>query len=132
MASIPVLTAYAEPNGIDETARRMWLRGKLAFPAGTYAAGGALPSYQPILDSTGAAVLLPVQQNGSVANQPLEMALESDSGSGYQYAYIPATGKVKILECAGANAPLEELAAGALPGGVTSDAIHFVATWQKD
>lgn len=180
MPAAATLTAFNEPNGIDETARRMWLRGKLAFAAGTYTAGGLVPIYSTILDTSGAAVLLPTS-----TVTPLEMILLSDIGSGYFYFFNPATGAVKIMQAAGstpsgavsaptittvtgtpatapigtaggalvqtagatgitgvqaptftgfasAATPLVELVNGnALPSGVTSDIIHFVATWQK-
>ena len=44
--SILTQTAFEEPYGLDETARRVWVRGKLVFSgtSGTYATGGLLPN----------------------------------------------------------------------------------------
>ena len=37
-------SVFNPPYGIDQTATRMWLRGKLSFAAGDYIAGGLLPN----------------------------------------------------------------------------------------
>ncbi len=57
--SILTQTVFEEPYGIDETARRIWLRGKLVFSgsSGTYQALGLLPN----LGVATANVLAPLQ-----------------------------------------------------------------------
>jgi hypothetical protein len=126
MASVATLTAFNAPFGIDMTLSRYELHGKLAFAAGTYAAGGVLPVYTTIKDASGQAVLL-----GTLNVNPDNMLVFSNSGSGFTYVYVQSTGKVKILTGSAAQSPGTELANGALPAGVTGDSIKFIASWVK-
>jgi hypothetical protein len=93
MAISAVLTVFSAPYGIDQTMSRMWLRGKLAWGAGTYAAGGVLPVAPPYLDASGAAVLIP-----TLNVLPDELTFKSISGSGYVYQRNNSTGKIQIFE----------------------------------
>jgi hypothetical protein len=62
-------SVFNPPYGIDETATRMWLRGKFVFSGsgGTYATGGLLPNWgnttanilDPLADASGQNVLIP-------------------------------------------------------------------------
>lgn len=127
MAISATLTAYNAPYGIDQTATRMVLRGTLAWAAGTYATGGILPNNPPYLDVSGQAVLLP-----TLNLQPDSVNFKSVAGSGFVYQRNNSTGKIQIFVTgAAAGDPLEELAAGALPSGVTGDTIEFEASWVK-
>lgn len=124
MAISATLTVFNAPNGIDGTQNRRILHGLLAFAAGTYAAGGVLPSYAPLYDVSGESVLV-----DSLTVAPARMILTSLSGSGYLYFYNNSTGKVQIFESSAAAGPLAELPNGALPAGVLGDTIGFVAEW---
>jgi hypothetical protein len=127
MAISAVLTVFNAPYGIDQTMSRMWLRGKLAWGAGTYAAGGVLPNVPPYSDASGAAVLIP-----TLNVQPDDIVFTSVAGSGYVYQWNAASGKIQILESSAANGPFAELPNGALPAGVLADVIKFEAIWVKD
>lgn len=55
------LTVFNPPYGIDQTATRMWLRGKALFSSGSYVAGGLQPSsgWNPLQQTNGENVLIP-------------------------------------------------------------------------
>lgn len=121
-----VLTAYNEPYGKDFTAAREYLHGLLAF-TGSYTTGGILPSYSTIKDQSGANVLL-----NTLNVNPDTLWIQSIAGSGYTYQYVKSSGKIMILTTgSAAGSPAQELAAGALPAGVTGDTIEFESEWVK-
>ncbi len=124
------LTAYNAPYGIDQTNTRMYLHGLVAFSAspGTYPAGGLLPTYSPIKDQSGQAVLLP-----TINVNPDTMWIQSIAGSGYTYQYNKATGKIQIFVTGSASQnPAAELTGGtAIPAAVSGDTIEFEAEWAK-
>lgn len=124
MAISATLTVFNAPNGIDGTQSRRILNGLLAFAAGTYAAGGVLPSYAPLYDASGQSVLV-----DSLTVAPERMILTSSSGSGYLYYYNKSTGNVQIFEGTAVAGPLAELPNGDLPDGVLGDTIDSVAEW---
>jgi hypothetical protein len=201
------LTVFNPPYGIDQTATRMWLRGKALFAPGSYVAGGLQPTsgWNPLAQANGENVLIPTYTtptalaitnsaltsnvatitatNALVAGQyvtfagltnapflngltlivasagstsftvaythanvtsaaetgnativigPDDMILTSQSGSGYLYQYNKANATIQILTTGTASGDgLNELAAGALPSGVTGDVINWVATYCK-
>jgi hypothetical protein len=128
--ALPVLQAFNEPNGIDYTAKRIFLRGFVKWTAQAYVAGGLLPSYSPINDASGSTVEIGTYPT-TVSPAPDEMLVYSESGSGYVYVYIRSTGKIMIQTGAAAQSPLTELTAGSLPAGVTGDVVRFIASWPK-
>jgi hypothetical protein len=70
--------------------------------------------------------------NAVVVIGPDDMTLTSQSGSGYIYQYNKANATIQILTTGTASGDgLNELAAGALPSGVTGDVINWVATYCK-
>ena len=93
--------------------------GSLAL-TGNYATGG--------IDISDFITSLPVTE------APFHMVFTGKAG--YQYEYDVAAKKLLIRQqtdpaaAGGANIPLVELAAAALPAGVTGDTIQFVA-WTK-
>jgi len=64
-----------------------------------------------------------------VVTGPDTQWITSISGSGYEYRYNKATALVQIFTGAAAQSPMTELAAGALPGGVTADIIEYEAEY---
>lgn len=68
MATPLALTVFNPPYGIDQTSTRMWLRGKGAFSAGSYVAGGFLPSSGwALADTSGQNVTIPTYTQPPVA-----------------------------------------------------------------
>ena len=127
MAIAVTLTVLNAPYGIDETQSRMELRGKAVWTAGTYAAGGVTPNSPPYADVSGANVLIP-----TLNVQPDTLEIWSVGGGGYIYQRNDSTGKIQIFVTGSASGnPLQELANGALPSGVTSDSIVWYGTWVK-
>ncbi|HZP06795.1 MAG TPA: hypothetical protein VFB43_17985 [Terracidiphilus sp.] len=127
MAIAATLTVYNAPYGIDQTAVRSILRGKLVWAAGTYAAGGVTPNAPPYADVSGANVLLATQNV-----QPDSIDIKSVAGSGFIYQRNNSTGKIQIFTTgSAAGSALEELPNGALPAGVTGDVIEFEASWVR-
>lgn len=61
MATPLALTVFNPPYGIDQTATRMWLRGKALFSAGSYITGGLQPTsgWNPLAQANGENVLIP-------------------------------------------------------------------------
>lgn len=109
------------PNGVDNTQRHEVLFGTIAVQASpaTYATGGLAVSFQGSFLHSNSAT-------------PLWCDVQSTTGSGYVYQYLPATGKVKILVQGSAEAaPMEELAAAAVPAGVSGDTIKFRAEFNR-
>jgi hypothetical protein len=120
-------TVHNAPYGLDQTAVRSILHGSLVWAAGTYATGGITPPTPPWQDASGQNVLLATQNV-----QPDELYAYSVAGSGFVYQYNKSTGKWQIFVTGtAAGDPLEELAAAALPDGVTSDTIEFFASWVR-
>lgn len=63
---------------------------------------------------------------------PDSMEIHSIAGSGYIYQYNKAKATVQIFVTGTASGdPLNELAAGSTPAGVSGDVVHFVATWAR-
>jgi len=120
--------AYNAPYGLDGTQTRRILRGLLVITATTYAPGGVLPaSYSAIKDASGQLVLV-----DSLNVNPDTAWFQSISGSGYEYSYNKATGKVQIWVNSGtAQNPSAELSAGAVPSGVIADIVEFEFQWVR-
>ena len=106
------------------------VRGTIAFGANplTYATGGI------ILDFTGQDQI----KSGSLPSQVLiksAKAAAAPNTSEFVYTYLPGTtqanGKLQILTGAAAQSALAELAAGAVPAGVSGDTIIFEATFPR-
>lgn len=74
-----------------------------------------------------------------VNSPPVEVNIQSRPLTGptnlFEYSYVfgttAANGKMQIFTGAAAQTALTELAAGALPAGVTADVIGFTATFLK-
>lgn len=73
MATPLALTVFNPPYGIDQTSTRMWLRGKGAFSAGSYVAGGLLPTsgWNPLAQTNGENVLIPAYTQPAVLSPTL-------------------------------------------------------------
>lgn len=122
VAANPTLLAF--PNGFDHTQKTTIVRGRIA-PTGSYVSGGftILPSLQPLLTT------------GESLNVPFEMELWSDHPNAataiFFYTYDASTQLIQIWVSAASGNPVAELAAGALPAGVTGDKVRFEAYFQK-
>ena len=115
------------PYGLDQTSVRSIMHGLLVWAAGNYASGGIAPPTPPWQDASGQNVLLATQNV-----QPDEIYAYSIAGSGFVYQFNKSTGKWQIFVTgAAAGDALEELAAGALPAGVTTDVVEFFASWVR-
>lgn len=127
MAIAATITVHNDPYGLDQTSTRLIVHGKLAWAAGTYAAGGVTPNVPPYQNTAGSNVLLSTQNV-----QPDEIYAYSLAGSGYVYQLNKSTGKWQIFVTGAAEGdPLEELADGALPDAVVADSIEVFASWVK-
>ena len=121
------LTLNPYPNGKDNTQRRTIYNGTVAIGASplTYASGGVPVSWASL---SNAAAELFTEENST----PIEAWFESVSGSGYWYVYNVATSKLQIfVGGASASLPAAELAAGAVPAGVSGDSIVFHAEFAR-
>lgn len=115
-------TLVATTIALSNNQKFQILVGKLVA-SGTYVAGGIA------LDS----VLEALADVHSGGTGPVWIDIQSVSGSGYTYQHIASTGKMMIL-VGGAviSLPQAELAAGALPAGVTADIINFRAEFIRN
>jgi hypothetical protein len=117
--AVTAVVATSNTNQIDATRTHFILEGTLTL-TGTYVSGGF--AVQALLAAL-------VQQT---SGKPSTIDIYSATGSGFVYNYVESTGKVVILvQGAAATDPLAELAAGALPAGVTADTLRFVSRWSK-
>jgi hypothetical protein len=126
MAGTVTLTAYNAPYGLDATQSRQYLHGLVGFSTGTYVTGGFLPSYSPIKDQSGQAVLL-----GTLNVNPDTMWIESIAGSGYTFGYNKASGKIQVFVSAAAGSALEELPSGTSLATLNADTVEFEAEWVR-
>ena len=121
------ITLNPFPNGKDNTQRRTIYNGTASFGASplTYATGGIAVSWASLFNAAGE---LLTNANAT----PIEADFWSASSSGYWYVYNQSTGKLQILVGgATASQPAAELAAGAVPAGVSGDTIFFHAEFVK-
>jgi|SRR5579872_4080379 len=122
-----VLTLNHFPNGKDNTQKRSIYNGTAAIGASplTYASGGVPVIWSQMANAEGE--LFTAEEA-----TPIECWFESVSGSGYWYVYNAATSKLQIfVGGASANLPAAELAAGAVPAGVSGDSIVFHAEFLR-
>lgn len=108
------------PNKEDVTERHTTAFGTVTIAAGDYATGGLT------LSLANAAV--------HAGWLPVWVEILSPT-SGYVYRFNPGTtlanGKLLIFVQDGTTGPLKEIAASALPAGVTGDTINFRAEFTK-
>jgi hypothetical protein len=101
---------------------------------GFYRSIGSLAiSVSPAVYVTGGIALNFLQSGIKAQRKPLNVSVTGQSG--YTYEYIPGTdasnGLLKILVQDGVSGnPLAELAASAIPAGVSSDKINYEAKWR--
>lgn len=96
-----------------------------ASPA-TYATGGLAVSF------SGLTPPVPNVSNPASALISQSVAIWSNGGSGYVYGYNASTGKLQIFTGAAAQSALTELTdGGAIPAGVSGDAIVFNAAFVR-
>lgn len=115
------------PNGKDQTLRRTIYSGTASFGASplTYATGGIAVSWPSLFNSAGE--LFTAEET-----TPIEADFWSVSASGYWYVYNQSTGKLQILVGGSTTSvPSAELAAGAVPAGVSGDTIYFRAEFLR-
>jgi hypothetical protein len=128
--STTTLKIYPFPQGKDNTQRRLHLSGVVSISAspGTYATGG-LPLNWAILSNTltGATELL-----DTTSTAPIMAYFTSVAGSGFLYGWNKATNKIQIFTTGTATQSAQaELAAGAMPAGVSGDVIEFDASFVR-
>ena len=127
--STVTLKAYAHPMGVDNTQRRVKVSGTATIAASplTYATGGIAITWTFTNVLTGDAILL-----NTTATAPIMAYFTSVSGSGYDYAFNKANNKLQIFTTgASTQSPNAELAAGAVPAGVSGDVIEFDAEFVR-
>ena len=108
------MTITVSPKNTFLAGDKYWVIGKITFVAAdTYAAGGITVD-----------LAAPLVKASRVPD-----FMELNSASNYIYSYFPGadihTGKVRIYSGA-----LAEITAGAMPAGVQSDSITFLAIFQ--
>lgn len=123
------------PQGVFETVAyvttitNQWSDGQRLHVTGTivmsgvYVANGDILNWQNAIDARQGFIGIMTQ------NQPDMVFIQGIAG--FVYVWTPANNKIKILTGAAAQAALTELAAGALPAGVTGDTITFYAIFKK-
>lgn len=114
-------------DGIDNGQKVIYLMGTLAF-SGNYVTGGDTLDFTTLFD---------LVKTDYIPIQVQAWSQSSSSGhSGYQYYFRPGTalnnGRIQVLTTgAAAGSPMQELAAGAYPAGITGDTVAFFSAFAR-
>jgi|SRR5579884_675926 hypothetical protein len=126
------LTVNNEPYGLDQTQKRIYVHGIIAF-SGSYTTGGETLNWTGMKYADGENVLLDTADTQpEIAYFQSVGSTSGGSSSGYLYQWNKKTGKLQIFVSGATGSPHSELAAGAYPAGVTGDYVEFEAEFVKE